>query len=77
MFKIQTTEEMGKAIRARRKELGYTQAFLASYAGVSASFLSELENGKETIQMSKAMDILGLLGMDICLIGRGEYHSDL
>ena len=47
MNRIHDTKELGRAIRARRRELGYTQAFLAEYAGVSASFLSELENGKD------------------------------
>ena len=48
MDRILDTRELGNVIRKRRRELGYTQAFLANYAGVSASFLSELENGKET-----------------------------
>ena len=72
MGKVYTAAELGKAIRIRRKELGYTQAFLAEYAGVSASFLSELENGKETIQLGKMMYIISLLGMDLSLIRRGE-----
>ena len=72
MDKVKTTAELGRAIRKRRKELGYTQAFLADYAGVSASFLSELENGKETIQLGKMMEVLSLLGMDICMSRRGE-----
>lgn len=72
MDRILDTRELGNVIRKRRRELGYTQAFLASYAGVSASFLSELENGKETIQVGKMIDVLSLLGMDICLSRRGE-----
>jgi y4mF family transcriptional regulator len=72
MNRIHDTRELGKAIRDRRRELGYTQAFLAEYAGVSASFLSELENGKETIQLGKMMEVLSLLGMDICMSRRGE-----
>ncbi len=69
---IQSPAEMGKAIRKRRKELGYTQAFIADYAGVSASFLSDLENGKETIQLGKMIEVISLLGMDLTLIKRGE-----
>jgi y4mF family transcriptional regulator len=65
-------KELGRAIRERRKELGYTQAFLADYAGVSTSFLSELENGKETIQIGKMMEVVSLLGMDIRMSRRGE-----
>ena len=72
MNRIHDTRELGRAIRDRRRELGYTQAFLAEYAGVSASFLSELENGKETIQLGKMMEVLSLLGMDICMSRRGE-----
>jgi y4mF family transcriptional regulator len=72
MKTIQDMQSLGQAIRDRRRELGYTQAFLASYAGVSASFLSELENGKETVQINKMMDVLSLLGMDIYVVRRGE-----
>lgn len=68
---IRNMDAMGAAIRKRRKEMGYTQAFLAAYAGVSASFLSELENGKETIQMNKMLLILQLLGMDLFVDERG------
>ena len=72
MENLQDMKSLGKAIRKRRKELGYTQAFLADYAGVSASFLSELENGKETVQINKLMEVLSLLGMDLCVTRRGE-----
>jgi HTH-type transcriptional regulator/antitoxin HipB len=68
---IRNMDAMGAAIKKRRKEMGYTQAFLAAYAGVSASFLSDLENGKETIQMNKMLLILQLLGMDLFVDERG------
>ena len=63
MKTIQDMQSLGRAIRDRRRELGYTQAFLADYAGISASFLSELENGKETIQAGKMMEVISLLGL--------------
>ena len=72
MTGVKDMKSLGDAIRRRRRKLGYTQAFLADYAGVSTSFLSELENGKETIQAGKMMEIIGLLGMDICIQKRGE-----
>ena len=72
MYSVQDMKSLGSAIRSRRRELGYTQAFLADYAGVSTSFLSELENGKETIQAGKMMEVIALLGMDICVCRRGE-----
>ena len=72
MTSVKDMKSLGDAVRKRRRELGYTQAFLAEYAGISASFLSELENGKETIQIGKMMEVTSLLGMDICLRRRGE-----
>ena len=69
---LHTTKDLGECIRRRRKYLGYTQAFVAEYAGVSASFLSELENGKETIQLNKALLIIQLLGMDLAMMARGN-----
>ena len=36
----------GDTIRRRRKEMHYTQAFLAEFSGFSVSFISDLENGK-------------------------------
>jgi len=72
MKTVQDMKSLGRAIRERRKELGYTQAFVADYAGISASFLSELENGKETIQAGKMMEVISLLGMDVYIMNRGE-----
>lgn len=71
MTTILKMKDLGMAIRIRRKELGYTQKFVADYAGVSASFLSELENGKKTIQMDKMLLVLQLLGMDLMVENRG------
>lgn len=72
MKMIRSTSDLGAEVRTKRKKLGYTQGFLASYAGVSASFLSDLENGKKTIQLSKALLILNLLGVDLCIQERGR-----
>jgi y4mF family transcriptional regulator len=72
MKTVRNAAELGAEIRRRRKELGYTQAFLAEYAGISASFLSDLENGKETVQINKLMRVVSLLGMDLMIAARGE-----
>ena len=70
MHLIRSTSDLGAAVRSRRKQLGYTQAFLASYAGVRSSFLSDLDNGKETIQLNKVLEIISLLGMDLFIQAR-------
>ena len=65
MMRITSAAAFGKAIRARRKELHYTQGFLSEFSGLSVSFISDLENGKY---------LANLLGLDICLEGR-EHGS--
>ena len=69
---VSTAKEFGAAIRARRKELGLTQAALAEFAGFSVSFLSDLENGKETAEIGKALYLANLLGLDVELRKRCE-----
>ena len=50
--------EIGKKVKETRKKLGLDQKTLALYAGVSTKFISELENGKETVQMNKVIAVL-------------------
>ena len=69
-MKITTTKAIGTAIRNRRKALGYTQAYLSEYTGLSASFISELENGKETAELGKAIFLINLLGMNMEIVNR-------
>ena len=70
-MKIVDAESLGKAIRRRRRELHYTQAYLAEYTGFSASFISDLERGKETAEIGKTIFLIQILGMDLCLEKRG------
>lgn len=71
-MKITDTASFGKAIRARRKKLGLTQADIAVFTGLSISFLSDLENGKKTIELEKAISVAMLLGLDINVTERGQ-----
>ena len=69
---INNSEDFGKALRERRKALHYTQAYLASFTGFSTSFISDLENGKPSAELGKAIYLANLLGMDCSLVARGE-----
>lgn len=62
----------GNALKKRRKELKYTQAFLAEFTGFSVSFISDLENGKPTAELGKALFLATSLGLDIDLEVRGD-----
>ena len=64
-MKIRSVEELGEAIRTRRKELHYTQAFLAEFTGFSVSFISDVERGKATAEIGKTLQLLMILGLDL------------
>ena len=70
-MKITDVKSYGEAIRKRRKELGYTQAYLAEFTGFSVSFISDLERGKATAEIGKSIYLANLLGMDLCMENRG------
>lgn len=68
---ISSTQEFGTALRHRRKQLHYTQAEIAAVTGFSISFISDLERGKETAELGKALFMANLLGLDLTLSARG------
>ena len=72
MYMITDAASFGDAIRKRRKESGYTQAFIAEFSGFSISFISDLENGKKTAELEKSIHLANLLGLDCSLTTRGE-----
>ena len=71
-MKITDAASFGAAIRARRKQLHYNQADLAEVSGFSVSFLSDLERGKPTAELGKALFVASLLGLDCNLTAREE-----
>lgn len=64
-FRIKDVADFGKAVKSRRKELGYTQKDISEITGISASFLSDLENGKTTVELGKVLMVVSLLGLNI------------
>lgn len=71
-MKISDSEDFGNELRNRRNELGYTQAYIAEFTGFSVSFISDLERGKATCEIGKAIELVNLLGMDLCMEKRGK-----
>ncbi|MDD2366199.1 MAG: helix-turn-helix domain-containing protein [Desulfuromonadaceae bacterium] len=54
---------VGSIIRAERKSKGLTIAELAEHCNVGARFISELENGKESIEIGKALKVIKRLNL--------------
>jgi HTH-type transcriptional regulator/antitoxin HipB len=62
---INSTKELGNLIKSTRKSQGLTQTDLAAAAGVGIRFIVDLENGKETAQLGKTLNILMMLGLKV------------
>ncbi len=65
MERIRNSTDLGKAIRSRRKSLNYTQQYISEVTGLSVSFLSDLENGKQTCEIGKTLKLINLLALDL------------
>ena len=59
--------DLATAVRSRRKHLGLTQAELADIASVSARFVYDLERGKPTIALDKALLVLDAVGLEVTI----------
>ena len=62
-FRLYSAGSIGPAIRHYREEAGLTQSQLAEMAGLNRTYLSDLEQGKETEQMRRILRVLKLLGV--------------
>ena len=59
--------EAGVAIRTLRKRAGIRIDDFALTAGVSKQFMTDLENGKATVQMGMVLQLLRRLGVKVTL----------
>ena len=67
-----TAKSLGLLIRDRRKSLGMKQADLALVSGTGLRFISDLENGKETCQLGRALKVLETLGLNTTIQPRDK-----
>lgn len=65
-----TVREAAAVVRELRDERRLTQAELARRAGVSRSFVADVEAGKATVEASKFLDIFQALGFEFALRDR-------
>jgi y4mF family transcriptional regulator len=71
-----TAQEVGKIVRASRKQLGVTQKNLALTSGTGLRFVIDLEKGKETCQIGKVLTVLQTMGIQIALTPPAVSESE-
>lgn len=62
-YLIRLPKYLGRAIRNTRKDKKMTQGDLAAITGTSIKFISDVERGKETVQIDKVLDLTRALGL--------------
>ena len=71
-MRVRTPRDLGRVLRARRKELGLRQQALADRAGVSRQWVVEIERGKPRAELGLVMRLLRVLDMDVQVLAPGE-----
>ncbi|MBR3732461.1 MAG: helix-turn-helix transcriptional regulator [Spirochaetales bacterium] len=71
-MKIQDSISIGQIIKQRRISLGLTQEETAQMCHVGKRFLSELENGKATLQLNKVLQCIEMLGINLYAVNRED-----
>ncbi|MEX2658139.1 MAG: helix-turn-helix domain-containing protein [Acidimicrobiales bacterium] len=62
---MRVTNDLATSLRARRLELGLTQAELAGRAGVARSWLASVERGKPGAEVGLILRLLDALGLSL------------
>ncbi|SNT09969.1 helix-turn-helix domain-containing protein [Rhodococcoides kyotonense] len=66
-----TVSRLGEALRAIRKQRGWSQADLASMIGVSGSAISQTERGQHSMSLDTVIDLAERLGVTVDRLVRG------
>jgi HTH-type transcriptional regulator / antitoxin HipB len=62
-----TPQDIGRIVRETRKKLGATQKDVALTSGTGIRFVIDLEKGKATCEIGKALTVVQTLGIRITL----------
>ncbi|MCE5300677.1 MAG: helix-turn-helix domain-containing protein [Spirochaetia bacterium] len=62
-MKIEDSKSFGTAVKAYRKDQRLTQEKVANYSNVGIRFIVDLEKGKPTCELDKALHVAKMLGI--------------
>ncbi|WP_417439190.1 transcriptional regulator [Idiomarina sp.] len=67
LLEAKNTEVIGKVAKVVRQQQKLDQTTAGSFAGCGINFVSQFENGKPTVQLEKALNMLSALGIKVYL----------
>lgn len=62
---LESAAAVGRLIQAERKRQKLSQLQLAGLANTGIRFISDLENGKGTVQLQKLLAVISALGLSM------------
>ena len=62
---LDSAADVGRLIQAERKRQKLSQLQLAGLANTGIRFISDLENGKGTVQLQKLLAVISALGLSM------------
>jgi HTH-type transcriptional regulator/antitoxin HipB len=62
---IASAHDLGRLVRAERERRRLSQQAFADLVGVGRRFISELENGKATLELGKVLQVASATGIDL------------
>jgi y4mF family transcriptional regulator len=72
MRTVTSSQDLGKLIREERRAQSLTQEQLAGLTGVGVRFVRELEAGKDSCQLGRALQVAAALGLSLSVGSRQE-----
>lgn len=64
------SKDLGMLIKKQRKSIGLTQSDVALSCGVGNRYISDLENGKPSCHLGKALLVMQSIGLKITIDGK-------
>jgi HTH-type transcriptional regulator/antitoxin HipB len=74
-MEVGNMRDLAGSIRARRRQLGWTQAALAEKVGVRRYWIIDVEKGKSTAEVGLVLRALRALGLTIRLQPRDHLEA--
>ncbi len=71
---VKSANAFGGTLRAQRKKQKLTLSDVSNFSRLSIRFLSELERGKKTAELGKALEAVKLMGLEIIIQPRGTQQ---
>lgn len=74
---VTSPADLGRAVRRRRRQQGWSQGELAEEAKVSRQWVGALEAGKVTVELDAVLRTVAALGLAVDLVDAPPEHGDI